>query len=67
MKLTININGVEIRQSTSTKFLGITIDHHLEWKEYTDILKQKLAKIINIIKHIKNSLISPLIIYYILL
>lgn len=56
MQLTININGIEIKQSTSTKFLGVTIDHHLEWKAYAEILKQKLAKNINIINHIKKFL-----------
>ena len=50
----MKINYIEIIQQTSIKFLGITIDQNLNWKEYTEILTNKIAKNMNIIKHIKK-------------
>ena len=35
------INGKEIELVSKTKFLGIIIDQHLEWKYHIDICKKK--------------------------
>lgn len=48
----IKINNIEIIQKNSTKFLGLTINHNLNWKEHTDQIANKLSKNLNIIRHI---------------
>ena len=48
----IKINNIEIAQKSSTKFLGITINQNLNWKEHTDQIANKLAKNLNIIRHV---------------
>ncbi len=37
------INGEEIVLVSKTKFLGIIIDEHLEWKEHIDLCKRKIS------------------------
>ena len=48
----IKINGIEITQKASTKFLGVTIDQNLNWIEHNKLITQKVAKNLNIIRHI---------------
>lgn len=48
----IKINGIEIIQKNSTKFLGVIIDEYLSWKEHTELIARKVAKNLNIIKHV---------------
>ena len=55
-EIKIIINNVEINQKSSTKFLGIIIDQNLNWHEYMDILAHKMAKNLNILRHIKKYL-----------
>lgn len=42
---------MEIIQKYSTKFLGITRDKNLNWKEHTEILANNLSKNLNIIRN----------------
>ena len=37
------LNNDEIERST-LKFLGVTIDKHLSWKQLTEIIANKLSK-----------------------
>ena len=43
-KFKISINDMVIGQSYSTKYLGVTIDEKLSWKDHIQNLKSKLAK-----------------------
>lgn len=47
----IKINNMEILQKASTKCLGIIIDQNLNRKEHTELLANKVAKNLNIIRH----------------
>ena len=40
----ININGSKIKHVKCTKFLGITIDEHLDWNVHIDNLSNKIAR-----------------------
>jgi hypothetical protein len=59
----IKIKDMELTQKTSTKFLGVTIDQNLNWKEHTSQIALKISKNMNIIRHIlklinKNALLK---------
>ena len=41
--LHLKLNGVKIKQVSSTKFLGVTIDENLTWNQHMDALCRKLA------------------------
>ena len=63
--LTLRINGEEIKQVSSTKFLGINIDSKLNWTQHIAYIQNKIPKIRNslqnktlcLIKSIKNALL----------
>ena len=41
---TVRINNIENDRFNSTKFLGILIDHKIDWKEHIDLIIQKRYK-----------------------
>ena len=45
----ITINNVKIDRVYVTKFLGVMIDHKLNWKEHIDVINNKISKSIAII------------------
>ena len=45
----ITINNVKIDRVYVTKFLGVMIDHNLNWKEHIDVINSKISKSIAII------------------
>ena len=45
----LNIDDYSINRVYSTKFLGVLIDHKLNWKDHINLVKNKLAKSIAII------------------
>ena len=47
--LTFRINGEEIKQESSTKFLGINIDSKLIWKQHIAYIQDKISKITGIL------------------
>lgn len=49
----IKINGTNLLQKSSVKFLGVIIDQHLNWREHTDEISNKIAKNLNVIRHVK--------------
>lgn len=57
MEILIEINGMIIKQCTSTKFLGVTVDQYLEWNNLLKFSNKKIAKNLNIIIHILSSAI----------
>ena len=40
----IVLNGINIEQVTHTKFLGVTIDENLTWREHIKIVETKVSK-----------------------
>ena len=73
------INGEEIGLVSKTKFLGIIIDEHLEWKYHIDMCKRKISSgnyVLRSLKHILttsvlttiyHSMIHPYIAYGLML
>ena len=53
----INIDGSKIKHVKSTKFLGITIDEHLDWKVHIDNLSNKVARNVGILNKLKHFLL----------
>ena len=47
--LILRINGEEIKQVSSTKFLGINIDSKLNWKQHIAYIQNKISKITGIL------------------
>ena len=47
--MTLRINGEEIKQVSSTKFLGIIIDSKLNWKQHIAYIQNKISKITGIL------------------
>lgn len=64
--LTINIASVEISRVASTRFLGVIIDEHLNWKEHVRWVMSKVNKSIGIIRKVSHSvgLKCTLALYY---
>ena len=52
----ININGSKIKHVKCTKFLGITIDEHLDWKIHVDHLSNKIARNVGMLNKLKHFL-----------
>ena len=52
--LKLSINGKNIKQVASTKFLGVIIDEDLSWIPHVDYLNKKLKSCCGAIKRIKN-------------
>ena len=47
--LNLKINGVNIQQVSTVKYLGVTFDTNLTWKSHIDELCQKLSKTVGIV------------------
>ena len=69
----ISINGVNLNQTNSTKFLGLIIDYKLSWQEQTDYICKLLSRNLGVIHklkpffpcHVLRSLYSTLLLPYI--
>ena len=73
-QLHIRLAGSEIKHVPSLKFLGITIDNKLTWKNHLDIICNKFSKNIGVLYRIKmlpviilrmiyNAIIAPFLDY----
>ena len=51
----IVMEGVEIEEVTSTKFLGVIIDNRLTWNAHIAYISSKISKIIGIIRKADSS------------
>ena len=60
------INGEEIGLVSKTKFLGIIIDEHLEWKYHIDMCKRKISSGNYVLRSLKHILTTSVLttIYY---
>ena len=43
----------EIERADSFNFLGVTIDMHLNWKQHTDIIANKLSKYCGVLSQLR--------------
>ena len=57
--LHLKLNGVKIKQVSSTKFLGVTIDENLTWNQHMDALSRKLASGHGALYRIKDYVPKP--------
>ena len=69
-KLNILIDGIAIERVESFNFLGLIIDKGLSWKKHTDVVKNKISKVVGILnnifpKNILQTLYNSLIASYI--
>ena len=55
------INGKEIGLVSKTKFLGIIIDQHLEWKYHIHMCKKKISSGNYVFKSLKNILTTSIL------
>jgi len=65
----ITIDGVNIPQVNSSKFLGVHMDQHLKWNTHIDEINKKITKSIGILNRISYLLPSQILInlYYTLI
>ena len=57
----ILIDGIVIERVESFNFLGLIIDEGLSWKKHTDVVKNKISKVVGILYRLNN--IFPKIFY----
>ena len=55
-KADVNINGERVNQVERTKFLGVTIDAKLTWKEHIALVRSKLSRCIGMVIKAKQLL-----------
>ena len=48
-ELNIVINGITIERVESFNFLGLIIDEGLSWKKHTDVVRNKISKVVGIL------------------
>ena len=62
----LRINGKTIENVEKFKFLGIWLDHHLEWHHHLQVILNKIAQNTYMIKRLKNLLPKSLLtnLYY---
>lgn len=53
-QINLKINDTLIEHVQATKFLGITVDEKLCWKQHINIIKSKLAKNVVILRKMKS-------------
>ena len=51
--ISIKIDGISIQRVSSTKFLGVTIDELLSWKEHICNISKKVSRALGIINKVK--------------
>ncbi|KAB0794201.1 hypothetical protein PPYR_13821 [Photinus pyralis] len=61
-QLSLSLNNLPLLQTNKVKFLGVTIDEHLNWKAHCTELVSKLHSTIFLIKNLKHVLTLPQII-----
>jgi len=56
IEIAIDYNNTTIPTSSSTKFLGLTVDCTLSWRDHIDLITKKLSNICYLIRNIKPCL-----------
>jgi hypothetical protein len=50
----IMINGLELQQTESIKYLGVNIDQNLSWKVHINTIAKKIAKNVGLLSKIRH-------------
>ena len=60
------LRNEEIQRVINSKFLGVIVDQHLNWKDHISMVLHKISKSCGIISRIRNTLYikSRILIYY---
>ena len=53
-ELNILIDGIAIERVESFNFLGLIIDEGISWKKHTDVVKNKISKVVGILYRLNN-------------
>ena len=53
-KLNLRISGQKIRTKTQTKYLGVILDEHLNFKKQIETVKQKLARAAGVLAKLRH-------------
>ena len=53
-ELNISINGTDIERVESFNFLGLHIHESLSWRTHTDIVRNKISKVVGILYRLNN-------------
>ena len=53
-ELNILIHGIAIERVESFNFLGLIIDEGLSWKKHTNVVKNKISKVVGILYRLNN-------------
>ena len=53
-ELNIVINGITIERVESFNFFGLIIDEGLSWKKHTDVVRNKISKVVGILYRLNN-------------
>ena len=70
----VSLSGSDIKHTSSLKFLGVTIDRKLTWKNHLDVICNKVAKNVGVLYRVKmlptyilkmiyNAIIAPFLDY----
>jgi len=51
----LRYKGTALSQSNELKYLGVTFDNKLNWKNYVDKIASRVSKPINVLKRIAGS------------
>jgi hypothetical protein len=57
-KCNITIDGIDIVQALSVKFLGVEIDDRLSWKNHISTVENKIASVIGVLNKIRYKITS---------
>lgn len=52
----LKINDIELKQKTSEKYLGLNLDHYLNWNKHIHSIKAKLTSLTGTLRGVTNCL-----------
>ena len=55
----LEINKIAMEKVQSFKFLGITIDSNVSWKDHIEKVRTKISRSIGVIRHLQRTVPSP--------
>ena len=54
--LCVSLNDITLENVTSTKLLGVTLNHNMSWEEHINTIVSKINRIIALLRRIKRYL-----------
>lgn len=56
LRCNIDVNSYTLKETSNVKFLGITIDSHLDWKSHLNLVCSKLDRLVFVLRKLRNTL-----------